>query len=85
VKSLWWLSFCDPERPTGTQFLGACIVQGADMVEAVRNAWANRCNPGGEVQGQEIPGLVTPRIGPHRIGVLMNRQEAEAFDRELQS
>ncbi len=21
----YWLSFCDPDRPTGAQFLGACV------------------------------------------------------------
>src|SRR5947207_7660045 len=31
VTQTWWLSFCDPNRPTGTQFLGAPIV---DVTEA---------------------------------------------------
>jgi len=26
----FWLSFCDPDRPAGEQFLGVCIVQVTD-------------------------------------------------------
>jgi hypothetical protein len=51
----WWLSFCDPERPKGKQFLGAAIVEAGDMIEACRMAWALGCNPGGEVAGLAIP------------------------------
>ena len=31
----YWLSFCDPDRPTGAQFLGACVV---DVTNADRLA-----------------------------------------------
>lgn len=27
MEKVFWLSFCDPERPTGQQFLGACLVR----------------------------------------------------------
>jgi hypothetical protein len=32
----WWLSFCDPDRPTGQQFLGALVldVEWADVAMA---------------------------------------------------
>jgi hypothetical protein len=83
MNTLWWLSFCDNARPRGEQFLGACIVPGEDMVSAVRNAWANGCNPGGEVECSLIPHLMAPRLPPHRIGVLLNRAEAEGIDDEL--
>ena len=54
---LWWLSFCDPTKTPppeeqklgGVSFLGACIVPGAHIGEAVSNAWGLGCNPGGEV------------------------------------
>lgn len=50
----WWLSFADARRPIDEQFLGVAIVQGTNMVDAVRNAHRLRCNPGGEVQGLSI-------------------------------
>jgi hypothetical protein len=35
-RKVFWLSFCDSERPKGQQFLGACIVEvtAADAEEA---------------------------------------------------
>lgn len=45
----YWLSFVDPELPAGNKFLGVCIVDAADPMEAVQEAWDNSCNPGGEV------------------------------------
>ncbi len=50
----YWLSFCDPSRPEGEQFIGACIVDGMDEVGAIRTSWEEGCNPGGEVLIVEI-------------------------------
>lgn len=50
----WWLSFCDPKRPEGEQFLGLAIVEAADVTTCTRVAWARGINPGGEVQMMEI-------------------------------
>jgi hypothetical protein len=27
VSKFFWLSFCDPEKRTGSQFLGACLIE----------------------------------------------------------
>lgn len=54
AKRWFWLSFCDPNRPRGSQFLGACLVRGWDFLDAVQSAWAHKCNPGGECQGYEL-------------------------------
>jgi hypothetical protein len=51
---MMWLSFCDPDKPTGTQFLGACIVRAHDMLAAVALAHILGINPGGEVAGVEF-------------------------------
>lgn len=53
--SLFWLSFADPSRPKGAQFLGACVIVGATLIDAVKNAHIFGCNPGGEVMGTQIP------------------------------
>lgn len=45
----WWLSFCDTSKPAGQQFLGVAIVKAANHGAAVSAAWANDCNPGGQV------------------------------------
>ena len=45
----WYLSFVDDQRVPGNQWLGACIVEGCDMADAVRNSHRLGCNPGGEV------------------------------------
>lgn len=50
----WWLSFADPDRPTGQQFLGACIVRAVDEISAVKVAHALGINPGGEVRFMDL-------------------------------
>ncbi len=59
MTNWWWLSFCDPDKPEGSQFLGACIVDGEDFSDALSVAWAAKCNPGGEIAfvqiGETIP------------------------------
>lgn len=47
----WWLSFADPRRPKGSQFLGVCIVEGANVWQAAAHAIDLGCNPGGMVRG----------------------------------
>jgi hypothetical protein len=46
---LFYLSFADPEKPKGQQFLGATIVEAGTEVLAVAEAWLRGINPGGEV------------------------------------
>lgn len=51
----WWLSFCDPSRPPGAQFLGVAIVDATHFTEALKVTWILKCNPGGEVEGFPLP------------------------------
>lgn len=46
----YWMSFCDPKRPEGTQFLGVAIVEAADEASAVLVSHQLGINPGGEIQ-----------------------------------
>lgn len=45
----WWLSFCDASLPPGSQFLGGCYVQAAEIGQALAISHALGINPGGEV------------------------------------
>lgn len=47
----WWLSFADPSRPRGMQFLGVAAVRATNLAAAVDAAWRAGCNPGGQVRG----------------------------------
>lgn len=48
----WILSFCDPDKPKGTQYLGGAVVEiDGGMVAAVLATHLLGINPGGEVQG----------------------------------
>lgn len=76
-----YLSFADPERPTGTQFLGAVIVEAPDFITAVMLSHALGINPGGEVVGAAFPEHVHP---PARyVGRLLSKVEIDAMDAEL--
>lgn len=73
----FWLSFCDPDKPEGTQFVGACIIRGDNMIEAVQNAHRLGINPGGEVQGFEIPAVVSKSEWEGHVNKLMSREYME--------
>lgn len=47
----WWLSFCDPGKPEGEQFLGVVVVRAFGLLHAIDKAWYLGINPGGEVLG----------------------------------
>lgn len=51
----WWLSFADPLRPPGRQFLGVLVVPGVSFEHALEGTFLLGLNPGGEVVGNELP------------------------------
>ena len=85
--NVYFLSFVDPERPKGQQFLGGCLVKAPFGMPAlaVREAWTRRCNPGGECMITEIqepfPDAVFERYGNR----LLDRAECEEMDGVLQA
>lgn len=54
-EAWWWLSFADPDRPKGEQFLGVAIVRARGLGLAITRCHQLKINPGGQVQGYEIP------------------------------
>ena len=63
LSGWWYLSFAGEAR-----YLGACVVQGAGLVDAALNARMLRCNPGGEVLGAPIPeGSLPPEHMRNRL------------------
>lgn len=72
----FWLSFADPGRPKGTQFLGVAIVVADDFLTAVRKAHALGINPGGEVQGAGTALLPASKY----LDRLLTKEEAEKAD-----
>jgi hypothetical protein len=79
----WWMSFCDPERPTGDQSLGALIITGEDHIAMLARSWLLELNPGGEVQFFEIPKEYYSRIPQEWVETrLITREEAEAFEKK---
>ena len=45
----WLLSFSDPARPSGEQWLGCLYLQAETLKGAITTAHAMKLNPGGEV------------------------------------
>jgi hypothetical protein len=63
LTTTWWLSFCDPRRPSDSRFLGIVLVDAHSLGEALDATYRAGCNPGGEVAALDI----TPemkRTGP---------------------
>jgi hypothetical protein len=83
--SQWWLSFVDTSKseppdeqvPGGGGFLGVAIVEADDPMSAVREAWRQGCNPGGEVQiiGPGPEGAYPPEA----LNRLLTAEEASAL------
>lgn len=62
--SFYYLSFCDPNKPKGSQFLGACVVEAHDERGAYLRATALGINPGGEIAMWEIDATTIDDIPP---------------------
>lgn len=75
---LHWLSFADPKRPEGTQFLGVVIVESPVFIMAVTKTHALGVNPGGECQGFE---LLDYRVPPEMMDRLLNKTELSWLER----
>lgn len=80
---LWWLSFCDPTRPKGEQFLGACIVRAASFPEALMVAGLRGCNPGGECEGSLLDRRGEAFVDEPDLNKLMTREECEQLDNRI--
>ena len=78
--SFWWLSFCDPDRPKGMQFLGGCIVEADSLKDAIQVAWRHDCNPGGEVMGHKILPEYECNVSRFEINQLLSEQQIRLLD-----
>lgn len=79
--TLFWLSFADGTRPTGTQFLGVVIIRDSDFVEAVKAAHRLGANPGGEVKGTEIEADIPPEY----MDRLLSRESLAELEKLLEA
>lgn len=44
-----WMSFCDPAKPKGSQFLGVIIMRSPGIAHAIDRSHRMGINPGGEI------------------------------------
>lgn len=78
---LHWLSFADPRRPKGSQFLGVALVWAHGFAEAVDLTHQMGINPGGEVAGSDYePGELV--AGVEWWNRLLSAGEAEACEED---
>lgn len=75
----WWLSFADPEKPKGSQFLGAAIICATRFDEAVVVSHIKGINPGGEVKGW----LFEHNVPKEFIEKLMDKEEIMNLDKAI--
>ena len=76
---LWMMSFCDPDRPAGTQYLGGAVIQAPTLAAAITRSHVLKVNPGGEVA--TAGPLPAAWIGPEWRDRLLTREEVEAIPR----
>lgn len=71
--SLWWLSFCDTSKPKGLQFIGIIIIPAINFIQAVAKTHVLNINPGGEIEGVELPSSV--KISSEYQNRLLSKKE----------
>ena len=76
-----YLTFADPEKPTGSQFLGAAIVKASNIIEAAHVAWYLDISPGGEVYALTVP--LSVKIPDDYIERLLTKKDLDQLDKEL--
>jgi hypothetical protein len=77
----WWLSFADPDKPEGEQFLGGLFLRGHTLPAVITESHLRGLNPGGEVQVVELPPeLEVPEKWAER---LLSREEVAEMDQEM--
>lgn len=82
LKHFFWLSFCDPDRPEGSRFLGVSIVKANSFDEAL--GWASflKCNPGGEVAGTTLDG---PPVPVTYLGRLLSKADLAELEMVMEN
>jgi hypothetical protein len=79
-ERLWYMSFCDGDRPKGEQFLGSLYIRGKSFCGAVSKSHLLGLNPGGEILFVEVPLDVASRVPEEWIGRLLSREELAQQD-----
>lgn len=74
---VWWLSFCDPSKPGGGQFLGVVIVEAYGPADAMDRSHEMGINPGGEIEACRVPPEDHPESVRNR---LLSKDELIALD-----
>lgn len=70
---IWWqLSFCDPERPVGQQWLGGINICADTITDAITLTHQAGINPGGEIQ---FIGFTTDHMHPDYVGRLITDKD----------
>jgi hypothetical protein len=78
---LIYMSFADPNKPEGTQFLGAAIVEADDLAEATKKTWRLGINPGGEVLSFEVPEELEHRVyEQNAINKLLSFEDLDSLE-----
>jgi hypothetical protein len=75
----FWLSFVDPDKPKGEQFLGGCVVKAETVEQAIGWTWAIGINPGGEVGIMEVPKHLEKNLAPYGLDRLLTKAELNAM------
>jgi len=82
---IFWLSFVDTSKPKGGRFAGACLVRADSFPAALSESWRHKCNPGGEVQGMQVPEDLEGCVLEGELNVLYTtHEECEKVNRAMQ-
>ena len=80
------MSFADPKKAPGTQFLGCLVLKAEDIIDAAQKAHRLKLNPGGEILASKMPTPMSPKmfevLEPY-LGKLLSAELSRELDAKL--
>ena len=72
-----WMSFADPDKPKGEQFLGVIVTRCLGPTDAMAKTHRLGINPGGEIQFSRVD---PDDIAPEHFDVLLSEEDLRKAD-----
>ena len=72
VMRVMWLSFCDPDKPKGSQFLGVIVIRALGLSDAILKTHSMGINPNGQIMSYVMD---DDEIKPEHFNQLLSAEQ----------
>ena len=78
--SCFWISFCDVDKPKGSQFIGVIIIDSMNFDSAIKQTHSLKINPGGEISSWQVNGRNIPLMYFNR---LLSTEQVDELEKHM--